>query len=96
MVIFYCLFGDSTSGIGGTCVRTVGRLGQQPALDQQRLLHAAGQECFLCFKRQSGDKGCGQGILAGPAAMYLFAYSIQLLGAARAAVFPAIVPALTL
>jgi drug/metabolite transporter (DMT)-like permease len=38
----------------------------------------------------------GQGILAGPAAMYLFAFSIQLLGVARAAVFPAIVPALTL
>jgi drug/metabolite transporter (DMT)-like permease len=38
----------------------------------------------------------GQGVLAGPAAMYLFAYSIQLLGVARAAVFPAIVPALTL
>jgi drug/metabolite transporter (DMT)-like permease len=37
----------------------------------------------------------GQGILAGPAAMYLFAFSIQLLGVARAAVFPAIVPALT-
>jgi drug/metabolite transporter (DMT)-like permease len=38
----------------------------------------------------------GQGILAGPAAMYLFAFSIQRLGVARAAVFPAIVPALTL
>jgi drug/metabolite transporter (DMT)-like permease len=38
----------------------------------------------------------GQGILAGPAAMYLFTLSIQLLGVARAAVFPAIVPALTL
>ena len=38
----------------------------------------------------------GQGILAGPAAMYLFAFSIQLLGVARAAVFPATVPALTL
>jgi drug/metabolite transporter (DMT)-like permease len=38
----------------------------------------------------------GQGILAGPAAMYLFAFSIQLLGVARAAVFPAIVPPLTL
>jgi drug/metabolite transporter (DMT)-like permease len=37
-----------------------------------------------------------QGILAGPAAMYLFAFSIQLLGVARAAVFPAIVPALTI
>jgi drug/metabolite transporter (DMT)-like permease len=37
-----------------------------------------------------------QGILAGPAAMYLFAFSIQVLGVARAAVFPAIVPALTL
>jgi drug/metabolite transporter (DMT)-like permease len=38
----------------------------------------------------------GQGILAGPAAMYLFVRSIQFLGVARAAVFPAIVPALTL
>ncbi len=38
----------------------------------------------------------GQGILAGPAALYLFAYSVQLLGVARAAVFPAMVPALTL
>jgi drug/metabolite transporter (DMT)-like permease len=37
-----------------------------------------------------------QGILAGPAAMYLFAFSVQSLGVARAAVFPAIVPALTL
>jgi drug/metabolite transporter (DMT)-like permease len=37
----------------------------------------------------------GQGILAGPAAMYLFAFSIQVLGVARAAIFPAIVPALT-
>lgn len=38
----------------------------------------------------------GQGVLAGPAAMYLFAFSIQVLGVGRAAVFPAIVPALTL
>jgi drug/metabolite transporter (DMT)-like permease len=37
-----------------------------------------------------------QGILAGPGAMYLFAFSIQRLGVARAAVFPATVPALTL
>jgi drug/metabolite transporter (DMT)-like permease len=37
-----------------------------------------------------------QGILAGPAAMYLFVFSVQTLGVARAAVFPAIVPALTL
>jgi drug/metabolite transporter (DMT)-like permease len=38
----------------------------------------------------------GQGVLAGPGAMYLFAFSVQRLGVARAAVFPAIVPALTL
>lgn len=38
----------------------------------------------------------GQGIVAGPAAMYLFTVSIHRLGVARAAVFPAIVPALTL
>lgn len=37
-----------------------------------------------------------QGILSGPAAMYLFTRSIQLLGVARAAIFPATVPALTL
>jgi drug/metabolite transporter (DMT)-like permease len=37
-----------------------------------------------------------QGILAGPAALYLFTFSIQRLGVARAAVVPAIVPALTL
>jgi drug/metabolite transporter (DMT)-like permease len=33
-----------------------------------------------------------QGVLAGPAALYLFAHSIATLGAARAAVFPSIVP----
>jgi drug/metabolite transporter (DMT)-like permease len=38
----------------------------------------------------------GQGVLAGPAAMYLFTASIQHLGASRAAIFPATVPALTL
>ena len=38
----------------------------------------------------------GQGILAGPAALYLFTFSIQRLGVARAAIVPAIVPALTL
>lgn len=37
-----------------------------------------------------------QGVLAGPAAMYLFTLSIQRLGVARAAVFPATVPVLTL
>jgi drug/metabolite transporter (DMT)-like permease len=37
-----------------------------------------------------------QGILAGPGAMYLFTLSIQRLGVARAAIFPATVPALTL
>src|SRR3954447_7114012 len=37
-----------------------------------------------------------QGILSGPAAMYLFTASIQHLGAARASIFPATVPALTL
>ena len=36
------------------------------------------------------------GILAGPAALYLFAFSIQTIGVARAAVFPATVPALTI
>jgi drug/metabolite transporter (DMT)-like permease len=33
-----------------------------------------------------------QGVLAGPAAVYLFARSIHLLGAGRAAVFPSLVP----
>jgi drug/metabolite transporter (DMT)-like permease len=34
-------------------------------------------------------------VLAGPAALYLFAVSVQRLGVARAAVVPACVPALT-
>jgi drug/metabolite transporter (DMT)-like permease len=46
--------------------------------------------------RENALQALGQGILAGPAALYLFAFSIQLLGVARAAVFPAMVPALTL
>ncbi len=37
-----------------------------------------------------------QGILAGPAAVYLFARSVVLLGASRAAVFPSLVPGFTL
>ncbi len=37
-----------------------------------------------------------QGILAGPAAIYLFTRSVVLLGAARAAVFPSLVPGFTL
>jgi drug/metabolite transporter (DMT)-like permease len=37
-----------------------------------------------------------QGILAGPAAIYLFARSVVLLGAGRAAVFPSLVPGFTL
>jgi len=46
--------------------------------------------------RENALQAVGQGVLAGPVALYLFAYSIQLLGAGRAAVFPAIVPALAL
>jgi drug/metabolite transporter (DMT)-like permease len=45
---------------------------------------------------QNALQALGQGVLAGPAAMYLFAFSVQRLGVARATVFPAIVPALTL
>ncbi len=37
-----------------------------------------------------------QGVLAGPAAVYLFARSVALLGAARATIFPALVPPVTL
>lgn len=45
---------------------------------------------------ENAMQALAQGILAGPAAMYLFTFSLQLLGVARAAVFPAMVPALTL
>lgn len=44
---------------------------------------------------ENAIQGIGQGILAGPVAMYSFTLAIQRLGVARAAVFPAIVPALT-
>jgi len=37
-----------------------------------------------------------QGIFSGPGAIYLFARSVVLLGASRAAVFPSLVPGLTL
>ncbi len=37
-----------------------------------------------------------QGVLAGPAAVYFFARSVSLLGAARATIFPALVPGFTL
>jgi drug/metabolite transporter (DMT)-like permease len=37
-----------------------------------------------------------QGVFAGPLAIYLFARSVVLLGAARAAVFPSLVPGFTL
>ena len=37
-----------------------------------------------------------QGVLAGPAALYLFIISVQMLGVARAAVFPSLVPAFVL
>jgi drug/metabolite transporter (DMT)-like permease len=37
-----------------------------------------------------------QGVLAGAAAIYLFTRSVVLLGPARAALFPALVPAVTL
>jgi drug/metabolite transporter (DMT)-like permease len=37
-----------------------------------------------------------QGVLAGPAAVFLFARSVALLGAARATIFPALVPPSTL
>jgi drug/metabolite transporter (DMT)-like permease len=37
-----------------------------------------------------------QGIFSGPLSIYLFARSVALLGASRAAVFPALVPGLTL
>jgi drug/metabolite transporter (DMT)-like permease len=37
-----------------------------------------------------------QGIFSGPMAIYLFARSVMQLGASRAAVFPSLVPGLTL
>ncbi|WFU68888.1 DMT family transporter [Bradyrhizobium sp. CB2312] len=45
---------------------------------------------------ENAIQALAQGVLAGPAALYLYAVSVQRLGVARAAVFPAIVPALTL
>jgi drug/metabolite transporter (DMT)-like permease len=45
---------------------------------------------------ENAMQALAQGVLAGPAALYLFAVSVQRLGVARAAVFPACVPALTL
>src|SRR5512139_3817031 len=46
--------------------------------------------------QENAIQALAQGILAGPAALYLYAVSVTRLGVARAAVFPACVPALTL
>ncbi|HEV2155026.1 DMT family transporter [Bradyrhizobium sp.] len=45
---------------------------------------------------ENAIQALAQGVLAGPAALYLYAVSVQRLGVGRAAVFPACVPALTL
>ncbi|MBW7968388.1 DMT family transporter [Bradyrhizobium sp. BR 10289] len=45
---------------------------------------------------ENAIQALAQGVLAGPAALYLYAVSVQRLGVARAAMFPACVPALTL
>ncbi len=45
---------------------------------------------------ENAIQALAQGVLAGPAALYAYAVSVQRLGVARAAVFPACVPALTL
>jgi drug/metabolite transporter (DMT)-like permease len=37
-----------------------------------------------------------QGVFSGPTAIYLFARSVVLLGASRAAVFPSLVPGFTM
>ena len=44
---------------------------------------------------ENAIQALAQGVFAGPAALYLFAVSVQRLGVARAAVVPACVPALT-
>src|SRR3954451_2067263 len=44
---------------------------------------------------ENAIQALAQGVLAGPAALYLYAVSVQRLGVARAAVVPACVPALT-
>jgi drug/metabolite transporter (DMT)-like permease len=45
---------------------------------------------------ENAIQALAQGVLAGPAALYLYAVSVQRLGVARASVIPACVPALTL
>ncbi len=45
---------------------------------------------------ENAIQALAQGLLAGPLALYLYAVSVTRLGVARAAVFPACVPALTL
>ena len=54
----------------------------------ERLVAAGVQENLL--------QAVVQGIMAGPGAIYLFTRSVVLLGAARAAVFPSLVPGFTL
>jgi drug/metabolite transporter (DMT)-like permease len=76
----------------GTAVISVVSLGLLPLYAAmfgfERLIAAGWRENLL--------QALLQGILAGPGAIYLFTRSVVLLGAARAAVFPSLVPGFTL
>jgi drug/metabolite transporter (DMT)-like permease len=54
------------------------------------------ERIFAAGVRENLLQALAQGVFAGPLAIYLFARSVVLLGAARAAVFPSLVPGFTM
>jgi drug/metabolite transporter (DMT)-like permease len=76
----------------GTAVISVVSLGCLPIFG---LLFGFGQFVAAGFW-ENALQALMQGVLAGPAAIYLFTRSVGLLGASRAAVFPSLVPGFTL
>jgi drug/metabolite transporter (DMT)-like permease len=54
------------------------------------------ERIFAAGVRENLLQALAQGVFAGPLAIYLFTRSVVLLGAARAAVFPSLVPGFTL
>jgi drug/metabolite transporter (DMT)-like permease len=106
------LLGDFTFALAGLMFATFGILLRMWRIDPMRataaistlaLLYVPIHVAAFGFDRmiaagwlENALQAVVQGVFSGPMAIYLFARSVVLLGASRAAVFPSLVPGLTL
>jgi drug/metabolite transporter (DMT)-like permease len=106
------LLGDLTVGLAGLYFATFGtllRLGRIPPMRGTAVISVLSLALFPLYAvlfgfdrliaagfQENLMQALVQGIMAGPGAIYLFTRSVVLLGAARAAVFPSLVPGFTL